>query len=142
MSIQLTTSEIQQTEQLLQGEQYAPEVIEMLAKYDGNLDNCFDAMWITKNEPQMLNLAASQRPSLWEVTQEVLRNELCSNEGFRGKIMDYNKNPGSAALFTGAIVYVAQLTTLPINPAIATIIVLYIIKVGIDIFCKYTEPVK
>jgi len=36
--------------------------------------------------------------------------------------------------------YLVGLTTLPINPAIATIIVLYILKLGLNIFCEYTDP--
>ncbi|MFB8787816.1 MAG: hypothetical protein U7123_02995 [Potamolinea sp.] len=28
----------------------------------------------------------------------------------------------------------------PIDPAIATIVVLYIVKIGLNIFCDYTEP--
>jgi len=29
---------------------------------------------------------------------------------------------------------------LPIDPAIATVVVLYIVKVGINIFCEYIKP--
>ncbi|WP_199315156.1 MULTISPECIES: hypothetical protein [Oscillatoriales] len=54
---------------------------------------------------------------------------------------EYIKKPEDAALLTALIISVVQLTTLPINPAIATIIVLYILKIGIGIFCEYTEPV-
>ncbi len=32
--------------------------------------------------------------------------------------------------------------SLPIAPGIATIIVLYILKIGLDIFCEYTEPIS
>ena len=78
--------------------------------------------------------------SLWQVTLEVLREEVCGDEGFRSQVLDYNKNPGSASLLTGAIVYLVGLTALPIDPAIATIVVLYILKVGLNIFCAYTEP--
>ena len=77
---------------------------------------------------------------LWQSTLKVLREEVCGDEGFRSKILDYNQNPGSASLMTGAIVYLVGLTTLPIDPAIATIVVLYILKVGLNIFCEYTEP--
>jgi hypothetical protein len=29
---------------------------------------------------------------------------------------------------------------LPIDPAIATIVVLYLVKIGLNVFCEYTEP--
>jgi hypothetical protein len=44
-------------------------------------------------------------------------------------------------VLTGLIVYIVELTSLAISPAIATIIVLYIIKVGLNVFCEYTQPV-
>jgi hypothetical protein len=54
--------------------------------------------------------------------------------------LDYNREPGKAALLTGLIVYLIYLVSLPINPAIATIIVLWVLKLGIHTFCDYTEP--
>ncbi len=59
---------------------------------------------------------------------------------FNVSVLDYNKNPGSASLLTGAIIYLVGVSALPIDPAIATIIVLYILKVGLNIFCEYTNP--
>jgi divalent metal cation (Fe/Co/Zn/Cd) transporter len=53
------------------------------------------------------------------------------------------KNPGSTPLLTGLIVSlvgVAATHGLPLDPAIATIVVLYILKIGLNIFCEYTEP--
>lgn len=58
-----------------------------------------------------------------------------------GQLSEYIKKPEDAALLTALIISVVQLTTLPINPAIATIIILYILKIGVGIFCEYTEPV-
>ena len=59
---------------------------------------------------------------------------------FGEKVETYNKNPGKAALLTGLIVYVVDIVTLPINPAIATIVVLWVLKLGLRTFCDYTEP--
>ena len=36
--------------------------------------------------------------------------------------------------------YLIDLVTLTINPAIATIVVLWVLKLGIRTFCDYTEP--
>ena len=53
---------------------------------------------------------------------------------------EYSKNPTSAPLLTGLIVAVVSSAGLPIDPEIATVIVLYILKVGINIFCEYIKP--
>ncbi|MCG9889555.1 MAG: hypothetical protein MH252_00590 [Thermosynechococcaceae cyanobacterium MS004] len=137
MDTRLTTAEINENQQLLQ--EYAPaqEALAVLQENDGRLDASFDQLW--EEEYGRQDYASGE--SLWEVTLRVLRQEICGDEGFRSKIYDYNKNPGSASLLTGAIVYLVSLTTLPINPAIATIIVLYVVKIGLNIFCEYTEPV-
>ena len=39
-----------------------------------------------------------------------------------------------------ARVGLASSSGLPLDPAIATMIVLYILKIGVNIFCDYTEP--
>ncbi|MBW4464710.1 MAG: hypothetical protein KME07_04625 [Pegethrix bostrychoides GSE-TBD4-15B] len=73
------------------------------------------------------------------------RREICEDDGFRGKVKEYTKNPGSAPLLTGAIVSLVTLATahgVAIDPAIATVIVLYILKIGLNVFCEYTKPPK
>ena len=136
MKIQLDKVEIQAKGQLLQDCQPAQEAIAILEKHNGRFDASFDQLWSEKNGIQDYG----EGESLWQVTQRILRQEVCGDEGFRSKIYDYNKNPGSASVLTGVIVYLVGLTTLPIDPALATIIVLYIVKVGLNIFCEYTEP--
>ena len=133
--IQLTTTEINEKRQLLQDYSPAQEALAVLKENNGRLDTSFDQLWEKKHGRQ--DYAPGE--SLWRVTQRVLRQEVCGDKSFRSKIYDYNKNPGSASVLTGVIVYLVGLTTLPIDPAIATIIVLYIVKVGLNIFCEYTE---
>lgn len=80
--------------------------------------------------------------SLWQITLKQLRQEVCGDDSFRTKLQEYTKNPGSTPLLTGLIVSlvgVAAAHGLPLDPAIATIIVLYILKIGLNIFCEYTE---
>ncbi len=135
METQLTSAEIEATQQLLQDYSPGQEAIALLKQNNGRLDTTFDRLWEEQHPQQTYG-----QKSLWQSTLKVLRDEVCGDEGFRSKILDYNQNPGSASLMTGAIVYLVGLTTLPIDPAIATIVVLYILKVGLNIFCKYTEP--
>ncbi len=140
MNTQYTSTEINQKRQLLQNYDPAQEALAVLEQHQGQLDEAFDQLWSEANESEIVAFSTGGKPSLLQVTLEVLRSEICGNEGFRSKILDYNKNPGSASMLTGLIVYLVEVTSLAISPAIATIIVLYIIKVGLNIFCEYTQP--
>ena len=138
MTIQLSHIELEETKQLLQDYNPAREAIAILEENDGLLEASFEELWKQKNGVQML----PEGKSLWEVTKQVLRNEICGDGGFRDKVNEYNKNKvkdNAAPLLTGLIVYLVSLIPASINPAIATIVVLYILRVGLDIFCQYTD---
>ncbi len=137
METQLTSAEIKEKLQLLQDYNPAQEALAILEKNNGKLDTTFDELWHEKNTP--LETFSSSGKSFWKVTLEVLRQELCGDEGFRAQFKEYTKNPGSAPLLTGLIVSLVTISGLPIDPAIATIIFLYILKIGLNIFCEYTE---
>ncbi|MEA5470294.1 hypothetical protein [Spirulina sp. 06S082] len=143
MTDSLTSTELQSVRELV-SEQNSSETSEIeraiatLEKHDGDIETSFQDLW--QEQVGDLGSPTPGEKSIWEVTLKVLRDEVCGDDGFRSKVLDYNKNPGSASILTGAIVYLVGLTSLPINPAIATVIVLYIVKVGLNIFCEYTEP--
>lgn len=82
------------------------------------------------------------RARLWAVFLRNLRREVCGDDSFREKLESYSKSPDKAVLLTGLIVYVVNLVSLPINPAIATIVVLWVLKLGLRTFCEYTEPAQ
>ncbi|MEG3440088.1 hypothetical protein V0288_23365 [Pannus brasiliensis CCIBt3594] len=136
-NLQLTPAELDRTRQILENYEPAREALTVLERNNGEFATSFDRLWTERNET--LSYGDKQK-SFWEVTLKVLRQEICGDEGFRSKILDYNKNPGSASLLTGAIIYLVGVSAVPIDPAIATIIVLYILKVGLNIFCEYTNP--
>ncbi|MBE9162975.1 hypothetical protein [Tychonema sp. LEGE 06208] len=136
----LTPAEINKMRQMLQDYAPAQEAFAMLEKHQGRLDSSFDELWFENN-----NLESYNRKSLWQVTLKTLRAEICGNDGLRAQFKDYTKNPGSAPLLTGLIVAVVGLgasSGIPIDPSIATIVVLYLLKIGLNIFCEYTEPVS
>lgn len=138
MTPQLTDTEINAAQQLLEGNSDAQKALAILKKHNGRLDISFDELWEEKT-----GISNYGKKSLWQVTLGELRKELCGDEGFRGKMKDYTNNPGSAPLLTGLIVSlvgIAGAHGLPLDPAIATIIVLYIVKIGLNIYCEYTEP--
>ena len=136
----LTHAEMNEMRQMLQDYAPAQEAFAILEKHNGRLDSSFDELWFENN-----NLESYNRKSLWQVTLKTLRAELCGNDGLRAQFKDYTKNPGSAPLLTGLIVAVVGLgasSGIPIDPTIATIVVLYLLKISLNIFCEYTEPVS
>jgi hypothetical protein len=108
-----------------------------LEDHAGDLDASLEALL----RSQMGQVDYGPR-SLKQVTLEVLRDQLCGDEGFRQKLKEYTKDTESAPLLTSAIVYLASQMVLPfpIDPALATLIVLYLSKLSLEIFCRYTEP--
>lgn len=139
MTTQLTPEELQNYQNLLQNYEPAKAALETLEAENGDLENSFNSLW------QEINGVPPQlgEQSIFKVTLEVLRDEICGkDDSFRTKVQELKKNPDSTPLLTGLIVYLVGFAGIPIDPAIATIIVLYILKIGVDIFCKYTEASK
>ena len=136
----LTHAEMNEMRQMLQDYAPAQEAFAMLEKHNGRLDSSFDELWFENN-----NLESYNHKSLWQTTLKVLREELCGNDGLRAQFKEYTKNPGSTPLLTGLIVAIVGLgasSGIPIDPSIATIVVLYLLKISLNIFCEYTEPVS
>ncbi len=140
MDLQLATPEINAVRQILQDYDPAQQALDTLERHNGSFDISFDELWVEKNGV----VAMPEGKSLWQTTLKVLRNELCGkDDSFRTKVQEYTRNPGNTPLLTGLIVSlvaVAGAHGLPLDPAIATIIVLYILKIGLNIFCEYNEP--
>ena len=138
MTLQLSPVEFQTIQQQL--EDYAPaqDAIASLRNHNGDLDASMEELMATAAG----TAAYAQEPrKLKDVFLKNLRREICGDDSFLSKVEEYNKSPTKAALLTGLIVYVVDLVTLPINPAIATIVVLWMLKLGIRTFCDYTEPI-
>ncbi|MFZ4728248.1 MAG: hypothetical protein ACOYMQ_06240 [Pseudanabaena sp.] len=135
MNTQLTQAEIQNISQLLQDYAPAQKTLNLLNETNGDLEKSFEELWTEQHGQQDFD-----KTKLWQSTVTVFRQELCGKEGFQNQVKEYNKNPTSAPLLTGLIVSVVHLVGFPIDPAIATVVVLYILKVGINIFCDYINP--
>ncbi|MDZ8025249.1 MAG: hypothetical protein RMY36_011145 [Nostoc sp. SerVER01] len=139
MNPQLTPAEIQEIQQLLEGDTSTQSALATLQQYNGDLEASFDALW----QEKFGKTDYGKGKSLLQLIIDEIRTEICGDDGLRGKITEYTKNPGSASLFNsviGSLVIVAAAHGIPIDGAIATIVVLYILKIGINVLCKYTEP--
>ena len=72
-----------------------------------------------------------------------LQQEICGkDDSIRSLIQSLKKNPGNAALITGTITALINLSgfPFPIDPALATGITLYLAHISIDVFCEWTRP--
>ncbi|MDJ0798021.1 MAG: hypothetical protein QNJ51_14585 [Calothrix sp. MO_167.B12] len=136
MNAQLTQDEISSVRELLKEYQPADKGIDAVERHNGNLETSFEELWIEKNG----RILMKEGKSIWKIILEALRDELCGDEGFRARLSEYTKSPENAVLFSTAITSLVALTTIPLDPAIATIVVLYILKIGLNVYCKYTEP--
>ncbi|AFY35492.1 hypothetical protein [Calothrix sp. PCC 7507] len=139
MDAQLSSTEINLAREVLQDYAPAQHALNVLEKHNGNCDTSVDELWVDQHGV----VVEPEGKSLWQTTLKVLRQEVCGDDGFRGQIQEYTKNPGSTPLLTGLIVSLVGVATahgLPLDPAIATVVVLYILKIGLNIFCEYTEP--
>ncbi|MEH2401802.1 hypothetical protein [Nostoc sp.] len=134
MNAQLTLDEIKSARELLKKYQPANQAIDVLERHNGNLDRSFEELWIEKNGNPTMGIK-----EIWQTTLDVLRDELCGNEGFRARLSDYTKSPENAVLLTAAITSLIALTAIPLDPSIATIVILYILKIGLNVYCKYTD---
>lgn len=140
MNPQLTPVEIQEFQQLLANDTPAQQALTTLQQHNGNLEASFDALWQEKVGKTDYSRG---KKSLLQLTLNEIRAEICGDDGLRGKIKEYTNNPGSSSLLNsiiGSLVAVAAVHGIPIDGAIATIVVLYILKIGINVLCKYTEP--
>ncbi len=138
MDAQLSSNEINLAREILQDYAPAQHALNVLEKHNGNCNTSVDELWVDKHGVMLM----PQGKSLWQTTLKVLREELCGDDGFRGQIKEYTKNPESKPLLTGLIVSLVGVSAahgLPLDPAIATVVVLYILKIGVNIFCEYTE---
>jgi hypothetical protein len=133
--ITLSPTEISTAQQLLANYAPAQETLTILTANNGDFADCLDRLSKspTFNDP-------STKKSLWETTINVLRQELCSDEGWRGKVKEYSKTPASAAALTGMIVHLISVSHLQLDPGLATCIALYVSKVGLNIFCEHITP--
>ena len=134
MNAQLTLDEIKSARELLKEYQPANEAIDAIERHNGNLETSFEELWIEKHGQSAMGVK-----KIWQTTLDVLRDELCGNEGFRARLSDYTKSPENAVLLTAAITSLMALAAIPLDPSIATIIILYIVKIGLNVYCKYTD---
>ncbi|CAA9254983.1 hypothetical protein AVDCRST_MAG92-2192 [uncultured Coleofasciculus sp.] len=137
MDTLLTATEISNYRQILPDDESSEKVLATLEKYDGRFDDSFDELLGEMGGQKSFDLKR-----LRKVTLKQLRKEVCGDDSFRTKVQEYSKNPGSAPLLNGLIgslVLLSNAHGIPLESTIATIAVLYILKIGLNVLCEYTE---
>jgi hypothetical protein len=140
----ITEAEITHARQLLKDYPEAQLGLDMLEKHQGNPKTSIEEL-VTKTSAQAIRLVAGRAPrSVWEILLEQVYLELCGEEedSLREMVKQAKRNPDSSPLLTGLIIYLVDLANVSINPALATVIVLYILKIGISTFCEYTAQFR
>jgi hypothetical protein len=139
MTVFLSADELQAAQAMLRDYGPAQLAIASLQQHQGDLEASLEELVV---EAAGTAIYGDDRKTLRQVFLANLRRELCGDDSFREKVEEYNKDPTKAVLLTGLIVYVINAVTLPINPAIAVVVVLWVLKLGIRTFCEYTEPTE
>ena len=138
MDTQFTPTEINHYRRILQGADSAQTVLDTLEKYNGRFYDSLD---------ELLSEVSGLRKTyeikhLQQATLKVIRTEVCGHDRFRTQFQECRQNPERTLSLTGLIDSLSGISSaheLPQDRAIATIVVLYILKIGLNIFCEYTE---
>lgn len=138
MDAQLTSSEINHYREILQGDDSAQKALTTLEQYDGRFYDSFDELLSqVSGQTKSYELARLRQAMLKQV-----REQLCENDDFGTTLEEYSHNPGNTTLFAGLIASLEELAAaqeFPFTPALAAMVVFYLVKIGLNIFCEYTE---
>jgi hypothetical protein len=94
MEAQISSNEIMAMREILQDYKPAQYALDNLARHNGKVERSFEDLWIEKNGKTLM----SEGKSLWKVTLNVLRQELCDDDGFRGQLQEYKKKSSEFTL--------------------------------------------
>lgn len=146
----LTEKELNHAYHLLEHYPEAQAGIEVLKRHRGNPKTSIEEL-VGHPSFQVQSLVAAPK-SVWEILLEQLYLDVCgsnssdlcqTNRNSLRKILNESQlHPESAALLSGAVVYLAPLSGLAVSPAVATILVLYVLHLGINVFYEYTAQFR
>ncbi|MDJ0508897.1 MAG: hypothetical protein QNJ64_06555 [Crocosphaera sp.] len=134
MTTKLSLSDIEYWQKKWPKDEETEVAFEIILIEDGDIETAFNELFKQKNVTIQYG-----NQSLWQVTITILRQEICNkNDSLKSEIQTLRKNPKETAIITGIIVSIIERCQLPLDTGLATMIVLWILKIGIDIFCDYT----
>ncbi len=89
MNAQLATAEIHAMREVLHDFPPGVRALDELEMHKGNIPTAFEDLWVEKNG----GVALPEKKSLWQTTLNVLRSELCGDDGFRAQVKEYSDAP-------------------------------------------------
>ncbi|HEY9651454.1 MAG TPA: hypothetical protein V6C95_12375, partial [Coleofasciculaceae cyanobacterium] len=139
MDAKLTATELEYYRELLEDEESVQTGLDMLEECDGRINRAFDEL-LKDMIPPLKN--QKERRNFRQMILNQLRQEVCDSDYFPTTVQNYSKNPGSASLLMGLMSdVIGSIGTegILIGPSLAIVITLYILKIGLNTFCEYTE---
>jgi hypothetical protein len=139
--MELNRSELQDFQQIAKAETSLELAASALEENDGDLVAAFDQLWVEGYGVQQMGT----HKSFLQIALDVLKEEICGDKGFRTQLETLKKDPKSATLITGAIVYLANLAQakgVQLDPALSAMVVLYLSRLSLDTFCQYLQQPK
>jgi hypothetical protein len=136
--MELNRSEIQDFQQMAKGDVSLEAAAAALDENDGDLVAAFDQLWVERYGVQQMG----NHKSFFQIAVDVLKEEICGDKGFRTQLEAWKKDPKSATMLTGAIIYLSNLAHakgLPLDPTLSTMVVLYLSRLSLDTFCRYLQ---
>jgi hypothetical protein len=132
---QLTIAELETLTQLLPRYRPGHPAIAALNQYDRRLDVSFDHLCAqTIGAP--LVVESGDPKSFWNTTLDGLRAALCNDPTFQAKLDTYHLKPNNSALFTDLVRYLIGRSGMPLDPAMGILLLVYLLKVGLQGFCE------
>ncbi len=135
MSTQLTDRELDQLRRLVKDFRPAKAAIASLEQHDGRLDASFDALCAQRVGVPLIFPTGSPQ-SFWCVTLSGLQLELCQSKEFQKHAQDYHQGVAKAPAFKALVNLMLDTSGMPLDPAMATLLAWYILKLGLAEFCQ------
>lgn len=139
MDAKLTATELERYREILQDKEAVQTGLDTLEEFDGRINRAFDEL-LKDMIPPLIN--QKERRDFRQMILNQLRQEVCETDDFHREVQNYSKNPESATLLMGlisSVIGAIGTEGILIGPSLAIIIVLYILKIGLNVFCEYTE---
>lgn len=139
MDAKLTATELEYYREILEDEASVQMGLDVLEECDGRINRAFDEL-LKDMVPPLRN--QKERRNFRQMILNQLRQEVCDDDYFPKMVQNYSKKPESASSLMGLMSYViGSIGTegILIGPSLAIIITLYILKIGLNTFCEYTE---
>jgi hypothetical protein len=133
----LDDADIHHARQLLKDHPDTLPGLDTVERHQGNLCTSIDELMSDKDAAIVASVKREHK-TVWQVLTEQLYLSICGEDDSLRQMLKQTKESDNSTILAAAIAYVVNSLALPINPAISTLLVLYVLKIGVNTFCEYT----